>query len=423
MDKNRILIVAGSILQAPAVTAARELGLRVVVTDRNPSCVCATLANEFYQLDIFDAPGHVALAKSLPDLAAVFTTACDATVTVATVARKTGMHGLPVKVAARCRSKILTRMALHGKVPQPRFIFTGSVHAARRAVGEIGASIVKAVGSSGGRGHTRVASPDAVMDEVFERAAALSRSGNVLVEEMLHGPELSVETLWHDGEMWPLNAVERPFAHRPWELGHYTSYGTNLKPFGVTAEAAAKHTIELGHFNPAKLQPAWIDEVWRVMRAAGDAIGMDEAAGGHILKGDVILPDDGPKVLELTPRLSGNFDSGRTSPLAHGVNYTKGAVKLALGGFPDWKLFTPRWYRHAVCLSKFAQPGTVAEIRGLSEARRRAEVVVKRGVSDEVPELMNYAAQVAYIIADGHLRSEAMGKAMRAMEVLEWITE
>jgi len=317
-----------------------------------------------------------------------------------------------------------TRMALlDAGVPQPSFILVGSLSAARRAVNKFGASIVKAINASGGRGHTRVSKPADVTDEVFDRAAELSRGRMVLVERMLYGLELSVETLWHDGVMWPLNMVERPFAHRPWELTHYTAERADLKPFGVTEEAAANHTIELGHFNPAILSPTQTEQVYEVVEAAGMAVGMGETMGGHIFKADIIMTDDGPAVLEVTPRLSGNFDSGRTSPLAHGVDYTKAAMRLALGWRPGWRGFAPRWYGHAVCLSKFAEPGVVQEIRGLDEARRYAEVVVKRNVGATVPPLTFYSAQVAYVIAGGHLRSEAMGKAMRAMEVLEWVTE
>ena len=421
--KGSILIVAGSILQVPAVEAARRLGLRVVVTDRNPECACAALADEFYPLDIFDVEGHVELARSLPDLCAVFTCACDATVTVAMVAREVGLPGLPVEVAQKCRSKIITRISLDGKAPQPKFTFTPDVNVARQVVTEFGNSIIKAISGSGGRGHTRVTTADDVTAKVFDRAAALSRSGMVLIEEMLYGVEMSVETLWYDGEMRPLNAVERPFAHRPWELTRYTSALPDLSPFGVTQEAADSHTIELGHFNPAALSCAQYIQIYEVVEAAGQAVGMDRAAGGHIFKGDLILTDDGPKVLEVTPRLSGNFDSGRTSPLAFGTDYTQGAIKLALGQVPDWRCFTPRWYRHAVCLSKFARPGMVREIHGLQAARQKAEVIVKRDVGTEVPELTNYAAQVAYVVADGYTRAEAMGKAMRAMEKLEWVTE
>lgn len=420
--KGKILIVAGSILQVPAVKAAKELGLYTIVTDVNPDCACAPLADEFHQVDIFDAPGHITLAARIDNLYGVFTCACDATVTVAKVSDAMGLHGLPVGIAERCKSKAQTRAFLkYANVPQPETRLTSTLEDAQAAVKELGSSIVKATGGSGGRGHTRAMHPTDVTEAVFDNAK--SRGGVVLVEQMLHGLELSVESLWFDGAMYPLNAVERPFAHRAYDLMNYTASGVDLSAFGVTREAADKYAIELGHFNPAILSRSQWGDIWEIMMAAGVAVGMDRAKGGHIFKGDLILTDDGPKVLEVTPRLSGNFDSGRTTPLALGADYTKGAIGLALGKFPDWQCFIPRWHRHAVCLSKFAPPGVVKAIRGLDKARRNAEVIIKRGIGSTVPELTNYAAQVAYVIADGHVRAEAMGKAMRALELLHWETE
>jgi biotin carboxylase len=87
--------------------------------------------------------------------------------------------------------------------------------------------IVKATGSSGSRGHTKGTKAD-FQDNAFAatallRASTHSHGSSYLVEELLTGVELSVETLWLDGEMIPLNAVERPFSDDPEfsvELGH-----------------------------------------------------------------------------------------------------------------------------------------------------------------------------------------------------------
>jgi hypothetical protein len=69
-----VLIVAGGILQEPAVRAAHELGYKVLLTDRDPDCHCVSLADEFVELDTYDVAGHIELARSRRGaLAAVFT--------------------------------------------------------------------------------------------------------------------------------------------------------------------------------------------------------------------------------------------------------------------------------------------------------------------------------------------------------------
>ena len=66
-----ILIVTGGILQTGAVWGAKEMGYRVVVTDRDPDCICAHYADEFHPVDIYDVPAHLELAFRIPDLKAV----------------------------------------------------------------------------------------------------------------------------------------------------------------------------------------------------------------------------------------------------------------------------------------------------------------------------------------------------------------
>ena len=57
---------------------------------------------------------------------------------------------------------------------------------------------------------------------------------------------------------------------------------------------------------------------------------MKDQKGGHILKADLMLTTKGPMILELTPRLSGGWDSARSTP-ERGADFIGGALRLALG--------------------------------------------------------------------------------------------
>lgn len=93
-----------------------------------------------------------------------------------------------------------------------------------------------------------------------------------------------------------------------------------------------------------------------------------------------------------------------------------GALKLALGEPPDWTLFAPRWYRHAVCLFKFVPAGRV---RAISETSTPGvEIIHRYGVGDTVPPLDSYAALAAWVVADGATRSEAV---QWAVDGLKWL--
>lgn len=400
-----ILLVGGGILQLPAVTAIHELGYSALVTDQNPDCACAGIADRFVQLSTFDVNGHIALArKHHGSLAAVFTAGADPIVTVAVAAQQAGCHGVPVKIAEICADKIKTRFALRDKVPGPRWYVAKASFDINNAIEELGPVIVKAPVGSGSRGHTRFDTTTGIDKDLawvaYEKAWRSQSEPEALIEELLTGIELSVETAWIDGTMIPLNAVERPF-----------------KPDTV---------IEIGHYNPAVLTPEVYSNVWDVMRLAGCAIGLHEADGGHILKGDLILTDEDPKVLELTTRLSGGFDSGWTSPLAHGVDYTKGALLMALGRNTEaMQYFTPRWHKHVACLAVFGPPegGIVKEIRGLEEARRFAEVIVRFEAGDTLPPLVDCTSRVAFCIAVDDYPTGAKQMAEYAVSCVEVVVE
>ncbi|MHC4278514.1 MAG: ATP-grasp domain-containing protein [Planctomycetota bacterium] len=389
--KEWVLIVGGSILQWPAVRAARELGYKVMLSDRNPACYCADRVERFERLSTFDVDGHIELAlhwrNNLAELSAVFTAGADPIVTVARAAEAAGCHGVPIEVAEKCANKFKTRVHLWDNgVPQPHFWYVRDMVDVWDIVaenGDIAAFMIKATGSSGSRGHTYGSQEDWYSDQFIESALDKAKIWSrgyerAIMEEWLDGTVLSVETLWYNGVMIPLNAVERPFD-------------------GV---------IELGHYNPLVTDAETYAAIWDVMEQAGHAVGMGETQGGHIFKGDLIITDEGPKVLELTTRLSGGFDSGWTSPLAHGVDYTKGALLLALGRPLEEAMpyFTPRWYRHAACIAVFGpeEGGVIKEIKTGGELSKAfGDTVVVYRAGDELPPLTDCTQRVAYCISEG----------------------
>ena len=75
-----------------------------------------------------------------------------------------------------------------------------------------------------------------------------------------------------------------------------------------------------------------------MIHAAGIAIGMNKEVGGHVLKADIMLTNDGPVIIELTPRLSGGWDSSGTTP-ARGADFQGGIIRLALGESLDLNLW------------------------------------------------------------------------------------
>ena len=56
---KRLLIIGASVLQLPAITRAKEMGLHVAVADYNPSAVGIPYADEYFNVStIYIAINH-----------------------------------------------------------------------------------------------------------------------------------------------------------------------------------------------------------------------------------------------------------------------------------------------------------------------------------------------------------------------------
>ena len=93
--------------------------------------------------------------------------------------------------------------------------------------------VVKAPDRQGQRGLTLVREPSALAAAV-EAAVAESRGGGVLVEELIDGPELTVNAVSRDGAFFPLTVTDRILADPPafgvalahaWPSAHPTDSG------------------------------------------------------------------------------------------------------------------------------------------------------------------------------------------------------
>jgi biotin carboxylase len=396
-----ILIVGAGLLQVPAVQQARAAGLRVAVTDRDASAVCMPLADETYILDTKDVAGHVELARRLKrrgDLAAVFTEGADVEVTVAEAARAADLPGVDPAAARVVNDKMaFRRRCAEAGLPGPRFGEARDLDEARAVAREIGLPlIVKPRDSSGSRGTMKVDAADQLGAAVAD-AARWSSDGVALLEQLLSGPEQSVDTLVAGGRHWRCNIVDRPFV-------------------------GGRFAIEVGHDNPTTLSAARQEELYALVERTARAVGIDVGAA----KADTMWTADGPVVLEMTARLSGGFHCQYTSPLAHGTNDIKAAMDLALGRPLDPDDVTPRWQRHAICRSLFPEPGRIVAVDGIREALELPgveHVLSRMGPGDVVEPYRTCVDRPCFVIAAAETRAAALAAIDAAEQTIAIHTE
>lgn len=328
-----VWLFAGGPMQRRVAEAIKRRGYKLILTDGNSECTLSAFADEFVHLDTFDSAANIERGQRLKEcyvIKAVLTVAADCHETVANVARSLECPHIDPVLSHRCRFKYETRRILtEAGIPQPVTRVASTHEEALALIEEVGLPLaLKATDSSGSRGFARIATLTDFTEEVFLRALQFGTSGKVILEELLipvdtEIAEQSVETLWFDGEMRWLNWVDRLFrkdfvyVEAPWSESENPYTG-------------ASWAVELAHVNPAVHEESLRKDVEEMIRQAGLALGMHVQKGGHILKADIMLTTKGPIILELTPRLSGGWDSSFSTP-ARGADFAEGALALALG--------------------------------------------------------------------------------------------
>ncbi len=329
-DRQAVWLIAGGPMQVPAARAIKQLGYQLIVSDGSAECSCRPMADHFIEADTFDTEANLQAIANHParhKIIAVFTCAADCHETVAALARAIGVHGIDPTISHRCRQKHLTREVLtKAGLTQPRYRAVRTFAEAQQFVDGLGGSaVLKATDNSASRGFSKVGPESPLSEEHFRLALANGTSGLVLVEALLQPvtnecAEQSVETLWSDGRMVWLNWVDRLFRKDLQLFQKKTPLDYQGLGWGV----------EIGHINPAQHDENIRRQVEDEVRRGGLAIGMKDQRGIHVLKADIMLTNDGPVILELTPRLSGGWDSGYSTP-ARGANFILGALHAALG--------------------------------------------------------------------------------------------
>lgn len=401
-----ILIICGGIEATHGIARAREMGLKVVVSDGNPQAPGFKLADGAIVSSTYDAEGTAQAAlhytREAGPIDGVICCGADVPHTVSAVAAKLGLRGLAPDVARAAMDKLLMKekFAAAG-VPIPWFDAVPNASWLSSLVARKGRDfVVKPVDSRGGRGVQRLNSGvDPVL--AYERAEAQSPTHRVMVEAFLDGPQVSTESI-------VLNGV----CHTPGFSDRNYEFLERYQPF----------FIENGGDLPSFLPQAQQDDVKRVVGGAAAALGIDN----HNVKGDMVVHQGRAHVIELAARLSGGYFCTREIPLNTGVDFVGCVIRLALGEKVTAADVTPRFIRPVIQRYVFPQAGRVASIRGVDEARRIPgieEIVVSARAGDEIPRATSSAARAAMILATGDTIIAARESANRAAALIQVETQ
>jgi biotin carboxylase len=398
-----LLIISGSVEAVDAVKRAKEMGLNVVVSDRNPEAPGFAHADSCLIADVYGPEETAAAAerysRKIRKIDGVICVAADAPMTVAAVAERLGLPGISRKTAELACDKLkMKRRFSETGVPVPWFTEVATPQELQRIAVERGRNLViKPADSRGSRGVQRVAR---VVDlgKAFIAARSFSPTQRVMVEEYLDGPQVSTESVVVNGR-----CCTPGFSDRNYEY----------------LDRFAPYFVENGGDLPSHLAEDIQAQVKDVVGRAAAALGVTNGT----VKGDIVVHDGRPCVIELATRLSGGYFCTREIPLNTGVDFIGAAIRVALGESVDEADVTPKFLRHVVQRYVFPAPGRIRRISGEDAARRVAgieEVLVTARPGDVVRAPCDSNCSTAMVLACADTRDAALSAANDALSAIQF---
>jgi biotin carboxylase len=400
-----LLIVSGGVEAADAVLRAKEMGLYVVVSDRDLEAPGFAHADSCLIADVY-GPSETAAAaeryhRKIRKIDGVICVAADAPRTTAAVAERLGLRGLSRASAELASDKLaMKRRFAEAGVPIPWFSEIETPQALQRIAIERGRDLViKPADSRGSRGVQRV-SHVKDLTKAFLFARSHSPSERVMVEQYLDGPQISTESVIVDGR-----CTTPGFSDRNYEY----------------LERYAPYFIENGGDFPSHLAPESQAKVKDVVARAAAALGVTNGT----VKGDIVVHKGEAFVIELAARLSGGFFCTREIPLNTGVDFIAQAIKVALGEAVQPKDLEPKFLTPVIQRYAFPSAGRVVSVSGADEARKIAgvaDVIVTAKPGDVIPPAGDKRPSAAMVLATGQTRDAALAAANDALSRLKIVT-
>ena len=382
-------------MQLPLIQTALDMNINPVVFDMDAEAPGRVIAHRFVQMSTRDIDGCVREAKKLSQEMSIhgaITAGTDASRAVSAIAAALDLPGIRYSDAEAASNKVLMRKRLRkAGVPVPDFFPVWNLKEARDGLDELGCpAVLKLAENMGARGVIKIRDRSELV-AAYRHAKKHSTTGEMILEQYMEGPELSVDALTFNGEFWITGVADRIIDKEPF-------------------------FIERGHNMPSAMDASILQEVERVMIAGMKALGIHTGAG----KGDIKVTPQGVKIGELAARLSGGWMSSHTYPIHSGVQLYRAAIEIATGQRPT--NLKPNRNRIVIERGLFSPPGRIISLSG-DQAMRQVpgveEVILTKKPGQIMQELTSNIDKVGHVICSGETLADAEFVAAQAMRLFE----
>lgn len=401
MKQKKVVILGGGPLQVPAIKELKKIGVYVICVDYDPKAVGFQYADEEKLISTLDVNAICEVVKKeKPDV--IMTSTSDAPVRIVSeVSQKMKIPcDLSYEDACAVTIKSVMRERLkQNNVPIPKFVVAENLNEFKQAFNDVfkGRCIIKPADNAGSRGVKLLEGhyEENELEREYIICRGYAKNGDVLLEEIMDGPEVSVESITVNGKTTIITITDKIVSKRP-------------------------YFVEIGHVEPSRLPENIKEQIKLVTERAIAAMNIKNAPS-HT---EVIVTQNGPKIVEIAARLGGDYITSHLVPLSTGVNIVRESVKQVICG--EVSLDKTKICGAAIQFIGVNEAGIILNIDGVKEAAQMTgvrEVKMYAKVGDMVNPLHSSNDRIGHIIACGKDADEAWKNANQAYQKIKLTLE
>ena len=217
-----------------------------------------------------------------------------------------------------------------------------------------------------------------------------SRSGAIIIEEYLQGPEFSVEVMVVDGEPHVLQITDK-------------------------LTTGAPHFVEMGHSQPTSQNEDNQAKIKSLAIRACKAVGIN-CGPAHV---EMILTEDGPKMVELGARMGGDCITTHLVPLSTGIDMVEATIDVACGKKPD---IEHKFSKGSAIRFFRTSAGLLKSVEGIEEAEQIPgvrEITIVKKIGTMITDIGSSVDRIGFVVAQADSAEEAVRVCEKAVGTIK----
>lgn len=400
-----ILVLGAGRDQIFLIKTAKKMNLIVYCVDKQKDAPGAYYADKFFNISSRDILALKTLINALKNtqypVSGVITMGSDIPHVVAELSDYAGTPTISLQSANWAKNKLEMKERFKSfGVSTPRFVAVSSYSELKNSLYKFKHSsiVLKPIDQAGSRGVNLTTKDSEELEKLYYSALSKSKEKVILIEEFIPGPQISTEHVVYNGRIYTPGFADRNYDDMEKFLPQILENGGWVPSLYENC----KNLIEI--------------EIQKAVKAIN--------LNNCIVKGDIVLKNSKPMIIEVAARLSGGDFSESLVPLGSGVNYVKTAIELCIGNIPSIADLQETSKKTVANRYFFAKKGTLSNINVKFDPKelfwlKKFELWIKPG--EKIENICSHGQRSGVFVVIGSDRNDLLEKINFIYENVEFI--